>query len=227
MATSEEQAGGEYVTQTEEFVREALAGEGSGHDWWHVHRVRNAAKFIASKEGGDMLVVELASLLHDVFDWKLAGGDVHAGPRAARVHLSECGVPLPVIDSVCAVIPEVSFKGAKVDHVFSSLESRIVFDADKLDAIGAIGLARCFAYGGSVRRPIYDPGVKLVTHASLAQYRDDAVQGNGTSVNHVYEKLLLVQTRMQTMTGKQLADARHEFLHVFLNQFHMEWNEWV
>jgi uncharacterized protein len=200
-------------------VRGLLSGEGSGHDWFHIERVRNVALAIAREEGADLFVVELAALLHDVADWKFAGGDHEAGPRAAREWLKSLGVPQPTIDHVTTVIAGLSFKGAGVETPMSTIEGRCVQDADRLDAIGAIGIARAFAYGGHKGRAMYDPDVPPQPHASFEAYK----KNTGPTINHFYEKLLLLKARMNTETGKRLAEQRHAVLEEFLEEFFAEW----
>lgn len=207
------------IQQTAEHVRQLLSGDGSGHDWFHIERVRNAAMRIAREEGANLFVVELAALLHDVADWKYAGGDHEAGPRAARSWLVPLGVSAPTIDHVCRIIAELSFKGAGVATPMSSLEGQIVQDADRLDAIGAIGVARTFAYGGHKGQAMHDPAIAPQMHGSFEAYKTNV----GTSINHFYEKLLLLKDRMNTASGKRLAAERHAYLERFLEQFLAEW----
>jgi uncharacterized protein len=209
----------EVVRQTTAHVRALLADEGSGHDWFHVERVRNVAMSIAREEGADAFVVELAALLHDVADWKFAGGDHDAGPRAAREWLSSLGVDPAAMDHVASIIAGLSFKGAGVETPMSTIEGKCVQDADRLDAIGAIGIARAFAYGGHKGRALYDPAMPPQPHASFEAYKKNA----GPTINHFYEKLLLLKDRMNTATGKRLAAERHAFLEMFLEQFFAEW----
>ena len=195
-------------------------GEGSGHDWWHLWRVWQNAKRIATSEPVDFFVVELGALLHDIADWKFHDGDTTAGPRAATAWLRSIGVDERVITDICEIIEHISFKGAGVRTTMATREGCVVQDADRLDAIGAIGIARCFAYGGHKNRPLYDPTMEPVAHESFAAY----AATNGTSINHFYEKLLLVKDRMNTETGRRLAEERHVFLEEFLNHFLSEWH---
>lgn len=210
----------QIIPETADYVRRLLAGDSSGHDWWHIERVRRTALAIGREEGADLVVVELAALLHDVADWKFAGGDHEAGPRAARTWLDQHDVPAAVTDHVCAIIAGLSFKGAGVPTPMATLEGQIVQDADRLDAIGAIGVARTFAYGGHKGQPIYDPDSRATLHGSFEEYK----RGGGSSINHFYEKLLLLAERMNTRAGKRLAAGRHAFLERFLQQFLAEWN---
>ncbi len=209
----------DIIQKTTDHVRGLLSGEGSGHDWFHIERVRNVALTIAREEQADLFVVELAALLHDVADWKFAGGDHDAGPRAAREWLASLGVPDNTIDHVVAIIAGLSFKGAGVETPMSTIEGQCVQDADRLDAIGAIGIGRAFAYGGHKGRAMYDPAVPPEPHASFEAYK----KNTGPTINHFYEKLLLLKERMNTGTGRKLASARHKVLEQFLEQFLAEW----
>lgn len=206
--------------RTREFVRERLSGEGTGHDWFHIERVCRSALAIAREEKADPVVVELAALLHDVGDWKFHGGDKHAAARIARDWLESLGAPKEIVDHVALIADTISFVGAGVATPMSTLEGRAVQDADRLDALGAIGIARAFAYGGSKGRPLYDPGVPPTPHDSFDAYKKNA----GPTINHFYEKLLLLKDRMQTDAGRRLAEERHAFLEEFLDQFFAEWN---
>jgi len=210
----------ELISTTAAFVRERLRHDSSGHDWWHIDRVRRNASCLARQEGADVLVCELAALLHDVADWKFHGGDETAGPRAAREWLQSQSAEPAVIDAVCDIIARVSFKGAGVATDMPTLEGRCVQDADRLDAIGAIGIARAFAFGGHFGRPMYDPEHPPEWHPSFEAYK----QKSGPTINHFYEKLLLLKDRMQTATGRRLAEQRHRVLEEFLAQFFAEWN---
>ncbi len=208
----------EVLKQTEEFVKEKLQGEGSGHDWWHVYRVWKTAVFIAKKEKADLLVVELAALLHDIADWKFHSDD-SLGPKLARQWLEKLQVKEEVISHVCEIIQEVSFKGSGVKSQMRTKEGMVVQDADRLDAIGAIGIARTFAYGGHKGREIYNPNIKPEMHASFEQYK----KSQGPVINHFYEKLLLLRDLMNTKTAKNLAEQRHKFMEEFLERFFKEW----
>lgn len=200
-------------------VKIKLEGEGSGHDWWHVHRVWKMAKRIGEKEGGDMLIVELAALLHDIADWKFHNGDDTVGPRVAGEILHKYGVPENIISSVGCIIQEGSFKGAGVKTIPSSIEGKIVQDADRLDAIGAIGIARTFAYGGHKNHAMYDPAIKPMIHRSKEEYFNN----QSHTVNHFYEKLLLLKDLMNTKTAKEIAVERHNYMKDYLDRFFEEW----
>ena len=209
----------DIIQKTTDHVRGLLSGEGSGHDWFHVERVCRIALRIGREEGADLFAIELAALLHDVADWKFAGGDHEAGPRAARNWLTSLHVSPAVIDLVCEIIAGLSFKGAGVETPIATLAGQCVQDADRLDALGAIGVARAFAYGGHKGRALYDPAIPPEPHASFEAYKKNA----GPTINHFYEKLLLLKDRMNTATGKRLAADRHRFLERFLEQFFAEW----
>lgn len=208
----------DLVDSTAKYVRTVLTGEGSGHDWWHVYRVWRMAKRIGQAEKADLLVVELAALLHDIADWKSHGGDTEIGPERARNWLTSLGVEEKVVEHICQIIADISFKGARVEQPPLSLEGQVVQDADRLDALGAIGIARAFAYGGAKGRSIHDPEMKPVKHETPEAY----LKG-GTSVNHFYEKLLLLKDRMNTTTGRAMAQERHEFMQEYLRRFFEEW----
>lgn len=208
------------VNEVAAAVRRAMEGEGSGHDWWHVWRVWRLAERIARTEAkADRTVVALGALLHDLGDWKFHGGDEEAAPREAGRLLSRLGATREVILRVQAVCREVSYKGAGVADRPTSLETRIVQDADRLDAIGAIGIARTFAYGGAKGRSMYEPGEKPVLHRSFAAYK----KSRGHTINHFHEKLLLLKNRLHTGAARRLARDRHAYLVQFLRRFHREW----
>lgn len=200
-------------------VKNKFLGESSGHDWWHIYRVWHTAKTIAHEEKADMYVVELAALLHDIADWKEYEGDLTVGPKVAGELLSDLNVDQDVIKKVQEVISQVSFKGAGVDTTPTTLEAKVVQDADRLDALGAIGIARTFMYGGNKNRVMHDPDVKPVFHDTKESYN----KTEGTTINHFYEKLLLLKELMNTSAGKKMAQERHSFMESFLEQFYAEW----
>lgn len=200
-------------------VRSTLEGEGSGHDWWHILRVWNMAKHLCEIERADFFVVELAALLHDIADWKFHDGDDTVGPRVAREILSEHKVDSVVADHVATIIATMSFKGAGVPTPMETLEGKIVQDADRLDAIGAIGIARTFAYGGHKNREIYNPEEKPTLHDSKEGYSKNVSH----TINHFYEKLLLLKDRMNTNAAKSIAQGRHQFMEEYLERFFGEW----
>jgi uncharacterized protein len=211
----------DIILKTKDFIEERFKGEGSGHDYWHMFRVWQLAKRIAGhEENVDMFTLELAALLHDVADYKFHRGDEEAGPRAAREWLEGLGVDNNVIEHIEDIIRNVSFKGANVESKLATIEGQIVHDADKLDAIGAIGIARTFAYGGMKGRAMYDPEVKPELHDSFEAYKKNA----GPTINHFYEKLILLKDRMFTKTGKEMAQHRHEYMEQFLEEFYSEWD---
>lgn len=209
----------QVVNKTKEYVRARLEGDTGGHDWLHCYRVWKTAKTIAKQETCDHFIVELAALLHDISDYKSNGGDTEAGPRIAKEWLDACHVDAKTGDSVADIIRTISFKGARVDDTMRSIEGKIVQDSDRLDAMGAIGIGRAFAYGGSIGRAMHDPNIEPVLHDSF----DAFAKKSGTAINHFYEKLLLLKDRMKTETGKRLAQERHIFMEKFLEQFYVEW----
>jgi uncharacterized protein len=210
----------DIVLKTEQHVREKLEGEGSGHDWWHIHRVRNTALTLAKEEKTDVFVVELAALLHDIADHKFHDGDETIGPRVAGAWLEQLQVDESVTDHVKEIIRDVSFKGAGVNTPMRTIEGKVVQDADRLDAIGAIGIARAFAYGGYKKRELYNPEHSPTEHSSFEAYKSDT----GPTINHFYEKLLLLKDRMNTRTGKRIAEERHQFMELYLDRFYNEWD---
>jgi len=210
----------EIIQKTIDFVKEKLDGEGTGHDWWHIHRVYKNALFIAQKEGGDSFIVELAALLHDIADWKFQIDNEDKGAKIASQWLVSMNVNQIEIDKVCRIINEISFKGAGVSTPMSTIEGQIVQDADRLDAIGAIGIARAFAYGGYKNRELYNPDVKPQMHQSFEEYK----KSKSHTINHFYEKLLLLKDLFNTETAKQMANDRHQFMESYLAQFYKEWN---
>lgn len=202
-------------------MEQKFAGEGSGHDWAHIRRVwLMARRLAATQPEADTLVTELAALLHDIADWKFHAGDYEAGPRAARACLLSQHVPVLVIRRVETVIREVSFKGLGVPTPVSSIEAALVQDADRLDAIGAIGIARAFAYGGHKGRPLHDPAIAPVAHESFASYQKNAAP----TLNHFYEKLLHLKDRLHTDAARAIAQERHTFMEVYLTRFLAEWD---
>lgn len=209
----------QIIQLTAEHIRARLTGEGSGHDWWHVYRVWKTAIHIGTHERVDMFVVELAALLHDIADWKFHNGDEAIGPQLAREWLEGLSVDESVVAHVCTIISEVSFKGAGVATRMQTAEGMVVQDADRLDAMGAIGIARTFAYGGSKDREMYNPECKPQQHDSFEQYKGST----GSTINHFYEKLLLLKELMNTQTARQLAEGRHRVMEDYLESFFMEW----
>jgi uncharacterized protein len=208
----------DIINKTAEYVRGEFQDDSSGHDWWHIYRVWRNAITICEHEKADMFIVQLAALLHDLDDWKFSeSGD--ETPRRARAWMESCNVDSGIIDNVCEIITHISFKGANVQNKMSSLEGFVVQDADRLDAIGAIGIGRAFAYGGYKNRPMYDPATPPQMHASFEQYRNS----KSATINHFYEKLLLLKDMMNTATAKRIAEERHKIMLRFLDQFMNEW----
>ena len=208
------------VARTQAFVRERLEGEASGHDWWHVHRVWRTAMEIGREEGVDLFVVQLAALLHDIADAKFHDGDEEIGPRTASDWLRSLDVDEQTVAHVAAIIRDLSFKGAGVETPMSTREGMVVQDADRLDALGAIGIARAFAYGGSRGQVLCDPEDSPVMHATADEYRSH----RGSTLNHFCEKLLLLKDRMNTESARRIAGERHRFIERFVSQFYDEWD---
>ena len=200
------------------YVEQKLSGEGSGHDWWHIARVRKMAEKLALAEGGNPFICQLAALVHDLVDDKLVA-DEKLAMAEVRDLLTRLGVSLDQTDQVLAIIQAISYKGGSQNHLVLSLDAQIVQDADRLDAIGAIGIARTMAYSGYHGRVIHDPEVAARQNMTLEQYRSH----QGTAITHFYEKLLLLKDLMNTKTAKDLAKGRHAFLEAYLEQFYAEW----
>ena len=217
----------ELVARTESFVRALLEANACGHDFWHIHRVRNLALRIAPEVGADPFLVEMGALLHDVADPKL-NGSPEAGLRMLADYLDTCGLAEPQRARLEDILARVSFGGeldGKKDGKQAapkSPELQAVQDADRLDALGAVGIARTFAYGGSRRHAMHDPDAPVREGMSQAEYRDS--KGRSTSVNHFHEKLFKLKDRMNTATGRALAEERHRFMVGFLERFHQEWD---
>jgi uncharacterized protein len=208
------------IKKTEAFVRKRMAGETTGHDWWHTKRVCQMALRIAKTErGADLFVVQLAALLHDVADWKFNQGNIKAGVKLAKDWLEKLKVDDEIISHVCEIISEVSFKGANVISKIKTKEGMIVQDADRLDALGAIGIARCFATGAKLGREIYSPKIRPKLHQTFSQYK----KAKSNSINHFYEKLFLLKERMHTKTAKKIAQKRERLMKLFLERFFEEW----
>jgi uncharacterized protein len=216
MQTLDEQA---LISAIAHQVKASLEGESSGHDWWHIHRVWHTACRIAHNYDAGVLVIQLAALLHDIADWKFHSGDETVGPRTARSILEKYDVPEEIVHAVSTIISEISFKGAGVSSEPSTIEGKIVQDADRLDAIGAMRIARAFAYGGYAGRTMHDPNIVPATHTSKEEY----VSNQSTTVNHFYEKLLLLKARMNTPEAAEIAQSRHEFMQKYLDRFYEEW----
>lgn len=202
------------------FVQETLKDAEGGHDWFHILRVLNNSKLIAETEDVDLLTVQLGALLHDIADSKFHNGDETIGPKVARAFLSTQDVEEEVIVHVINIIENISFKGGNTKQSFQSKELEVIQDADRLDALGAIGIARAFNYGGFKGRGLYDPEIKPNLKMSKEEYK----ASTAPTINHFYEKLLLLKDRMNTKTGKAIAEERHRYMKQFLDQFYAEWN---
>jgi uncharacterized protein len=211
----------EIINKTIEFVKLTLADAEGGHDWFHIERVYKNSLLISKTETVDAFVVALGALLHDIADSKFHEGDETIGPKIAREFLFKMNVDSKVIEHVIQIIDNISFKSSLLgSKTFKSAELDVVQDADRLDAIGAIGIARCFNYGGYKNRALYNPEIKPNLNMTKEAYK----ASNAPSINHFYEKLLLLKDKMNTKTGKQIAEERHTYMLGFLNQFYDEWN---
>jgi len=209
----------DILSRTVAYVSAKLKGEASGHDWWHTYRVWKLAKKIAIEENANLFVVQLAALLHDLADYKSHGGDISMESKVAREWLIKLNLNRYSIDHICQIIADIPFKGISAKQPVLTLEGAVVQDADRLDAIGAIGIARTFAYGGLKGRAIYEPNIKPLLHTTEESY----LTNNSPSINHFDEKLLLLKDRMNTSYGKTIAKGRHEFMLSFLSKFFAEW----
>lgn len=207
------------IEKTKEFVKNKLYGEGSGHDWFHIERVYNLAKYIAEKENADFFIVEMTALLHDIDDWKFSKGN-DTNTKVTENFLKSIEVDENSLEAIIKIIKTMSYKGGVVDSTQHTIEGKIVQDADRLDAIGAIGIARTFAYGGSKNRPIYDPAIKPMDFTSLEEVKN----AENHTINHFYEKLLKLKDLMNTETAKKIAEKRHKFMEEFLEEFYSEWS---
>ena len=207
------------ISNTAEYVKDKMYGESSGHDWWHIYRVVNNAKQILKFEQADEFIVEISALLHDIADYKLHDGDDSLSDKVVTAWLESQDVDLTTISKVCTIINELSFKGAKVSSSMSSIEGMIVQDADRLDALGAVGVARAFSFGGHFNQQMHNPGKEVVMHESFDEYKKKET----TTINHFYEKLLLLRDLINTKSAKMIADKRHAYMLEFLDVFHKEW----
>ena len=211
----------ELIEITKQFVKTTLENAEGGHDWFHTQRVYNNALLIAKGEAVDDLVVALGALLHDIADSKFHEGDETVGPKIARSFLFEHNVDSLVIEHVVNIIKHISFKQSlESGQTFSSVELDVVQDADRLDAIGAIGIARCFNYGGFKNRKLFDPDIQPNLNMTKEEYKN----AQSPTINHFYEKLLLLKDKMNTKTGKRIAKERHKFMKQYLDQFYAEWD---
>lgn len=209
----------EIIRLTIDFVKQTLTGAEGGHDWWHIYRVWKSAQQIALTEKADLLVVELGALLHDIADSKFHHGDESIGPQLAGDFLISLKVPGDTVAHVQHIIRNISFKNSHEEQSFKSPELDIVQDADRLDALGAIGIARTFNYGGYKNREIYNPGIPPDLNMTKETYKNSSAP----TLNHFYEKLLLLKDLMNTETGKKMAQSRHDFMLAYLDEFYREW----
>ncbi len=210
----------ELISKTILFVRKQLQNAEGGHDWFHIERVYKNAIAISENEKCNTMIVQLGALLHDIADSKFHNGDESIGPKVARTFLESEKVDAETINHVINIIENISFKGGNFEKKSSSIELEIVQDADRLDAIGAIGIARTFNYGGFKNRPLYNPAVPPNLQMNKEEYKNS----EAPTINHFYEKLLLLKDKMNTETGKKMAQDRHHFMETFLSQFYAEWD---
>ncbi len=210
----------ELINKTIELVKQKLEGTESGHDWFHIERVWKLSLKIQEKEGGDKLIIELAALLHDIADPKFHNGDETLASKIVNDFLTEQNVDLETIQKVIFIIENMSFKNRNDAPENLPLELKIVQDADRLDAIGAIGIARTFNFGGYKNNLMYHPDIE----PKLNQTKEEYKKSNGTTINHFYEKLLLLKDLLNTKTAKEIAEHRHQFMLQFLDEFYKEWN---
>ena len=210
----------DQIRATENFVKESLQGAEAGHDWWHIQRVWNNAILILKTEPADKFIVELAALLHDIADSKFHNGDEEIGPLKAAAFLNTLNIDEDSVAHIQNIIRNMSFKASLGKVNFSSPEMEIVQDADRLDAIGAMGIARAFTYGGFKNRELYNPEISPVTELDKESYKNSA----SPTINHFYEKLLLLRDKMNTASARNIAVERHRFMELYLEQFYAEWN---
>lgn len=208
----------DLIQQTADHVKKQFQHDSSGHDWWHIYRVWKNALFICQNEQADQFIVQLAALLHDLDDWKLSP-ESDGPPIRAQAWMQLLSIDSQVNEQVCEIIQHLSFKGAQVENQISTIEGMIVQDADRLDAIGAIGIGRAFAYGGHKGRLMYDPDSPPTLHASFEQYKNS----RSATINHFHEKLFLLKERMNTATARRIAEQRHTFMQEFVERFMYEW----
>ncbi|MBC7494236.1 MAG: HD domain-containing protein [Flavobacterium sp.] len=208
------------IEQTIEFVKQKLQNAEAGHDWYHIERVYKNSLFIASTENCNIQIVQLGALLHDIADSKFHNGDETIGPKVAKQFLESQNVSQSIINQVVFIIENISFKGGNFQREKTSTELQIVQDADRLDALGAIGIARTFNYGGFKNRQLYNPEIQPDLKMTKEQYKNN----DSPTINHFYEKLLLLKDKMNTGTAKKMAQQRHDYMEGFLKQFFYEWN---
>ena len=210
----------QLIDKIKEIVYAKFDTDATGHDWYHIDRVYQMAIHLQSKEGGDLFLIQLGALLHDISDHKFNGGSATLGGETAYNLLIENGLDKERAFKVKLIVNQISYKGANVLDETNSIESKIVQDADRLDAIGAIGIARAFAYGGNKNRPIYDPSLPPILHTTFEEYKN----AKSHTINHFYEKLLLLTNKLHTSSAKEIGKHRHQYLEQFLNEFMSEWN---
>ena len=211
----------QIILNTIDFVKETLEGAEGGHDWFHIERVYKNALLISENEKVDRFIVQLGALLHDIADAKFYNGDESIGPKKAREFLKKQHVDEDIIIHIENIILFISYKSSLyTSKKFTSPELDVIQDADRLDAIGAIGIARCFNYGGFKNRSLYDPAIEPNLEMTKEQYKKSTTP----TINHFYEKLLLLKDKMNTKTGQLLAKDRHRYMEGFLQQFYEEWN---
>lgn len=208
------------IQETVSFVKKSLVNAESGHNWWHIHRVWKLSKHIAKTENVNLFIVELGALLHDIADSKFYNGDEEIGPRRAREFLNSLDMEEKIIVHVENIIANISFKSGGHIQKFKSPELDVIQDADRLDAMGAIGIARAFNYGGYKNRNIYNPDIKPNFNMTKEEYRTNT----SSTINHFYEKLFLLKDRINTETAKEMAGKRHKFIELFLQEFFEEWD---
>jgi uncharacterized protein len=209
----------DIISKTIAFVKDKLDNAEGGHDWFHIERVYKNAMLISQNEVCDLTVLKLGALLHDIADSKFNDGDESVGPKVARTFLESQNVDQSTIDHVVKIIENISYKGGNFEKDFTSIELDIVQDADRLDALGAIGIARTFNYGGFKNRTLYDPKITPNSKMTKEEYKNS----EAPTLNHFYEKLLLLKDKMNTEPGKQIAKERHRYMEGFLSQFYAEW----
>jgi len=209
----------QIISNTVSFVKETLKNAEGGHDWFHILRVWNNAKLIAKNEQVAIFIVELGALLHDIADSKFHNGDETVGPKVARAFLESEKVPDEIILHIEKIITNISYKGGNFKQNFTSPELDVIQDADRLDAIGAVGIARCFNYGGFKNRQLYNPEIAPNLNMTKEEYKNS----DTPTINHFYEKLLLLKDKMNTVSGKTIAEERHQYMINFLQQFYNEW----
>lgn len=203
------------LKETKSFIKDKLYKEGSGHDWFHVKRVYNLATYLCEKEGGDEFIIKMTALLHDIDDWKFSNNS-----KTTEKFLKSLNIDEKLIHQIMDIISTMSYKGGVTDSTQNTLEGKIVQDADRLDAMGAIGIARAFTYGGSKHRLMYNPDLKPMNFENLEQVK----QADNHTINHFYEKLLKLKDLINTDTAKQIAEERHRFMEIYLDEFYYEWN---